>query len=302
MNIYNGVTHLAFADEAYRDQGRFRSVACVSMPRGLYTHNTNSILDARTISSELKWLKINGGRRLQDAELVFSNIVELAIHQQIRVDVLIWDTEDSRHKIQHRDDIDNLQKMYRFLFRDVVGKRWGRSIKGWLVYVDEQGLRSPDILEDDLRKSHQVALKEIHSTDWIFVQVADLFAGIEVFSHLKFDEYKVWQLQPKQSGQHFLPGFPFPKDNSSGVDSYRFRLLQYANDLFKENRMYVSLESYNGFRSIRHMNEQCTINFWQYTPQGDGNHGFGDLNPGSNSAKSPTLYLICLAAWQPWMR
>ncbi len=273
MNIDDGVTHLAFADEAYRNQARYRSVACVSMPVGLYKANSEAIRASRTIDRELKWSKINGHDRLRDIEAVFAHVVELSVRKEIRVDVLRWDTADSRHDIRHRDDDANQNNMYRMLFCDVFGKRWGGSEQHWALFVDEQGLRSPEFMEMDLQfnRNLQATVREILSDHELFVQVADIFAGIGAFSWRKYEEFQIWQQQPRQTGQMTLlgAGFSPPADCSTGVDKYRFQLLQTVNNLFKNNKMYVSLKSGHGFQTMRLDLAHCNINFWPYKPQGE---------------------------------
>ncbi len=162
--------------------GRFRSVACISMPVDCFESNIKAILNSRTSSSELKWSKIKGDDKARDAIQFFGNVVQLTLQRTMRADVLTWDMHDSRHhNVFRRDDAQNQQNMFRMLFRDVFAKRWGSSINYWNLSVDAQGLKSPELLGRhlDIFGDLSVEVLEADSQDVPFIQVADSLQRLE---------------------------------------------------------------------------------------------------------------------------
>ncbi len=82
------------------------------------------------------WSKLRSARERFAALNMLDYMLEKARSNLLRVDVITWDVEDSRHKIQGRSDIRNLRRMYYFLFKDVLGKRWPAEAI-WQIYPDE---------------------------------------------------------------------------------------------------------------------------------------------------------------------
>ena len=95
------ITHVGFADESYWNSGRFRSLGMVTLSLD-YLDALNSearrLLDESSVQ-EFKWKKIDGAKERFAAEKLCRFAVDKASAGQLRVDVLIWDIEDSRHKI-----------------------------------------------------------------------------------------------------------------------------------------------------------------------------------------------------------
>ena len=57
----------------------------------------------------------------------------------MRVDVLIWDMEDSRHKeVPDRDDKADFSRMYYHLLHSVLKLRWPDGAR-WLICPDQHG-------------------------------------------------------------------------------------------------------------------------------------------------------------------
>jgi len=102
------------------------------------------------------------------------------------------------------------------------------------------------------------------------LQIADLFAGIAVFSRDKFQEYTEWKLN--STGQSRLSQFSSIEDsitnqcsnNVSNKDHERFCVLQYFDSLCKKAKLGVSLKERKGLWTP---NPENPINFWPYEPQ-----------------------------------
>ncbi|WP_448575724.1 hypothetical protein [Thermomicrobium sp.] len=108
------ITHLAFTDESHWNTGRYRAIGLVTLVaqwQADIERVIREILSDQGITGELKWSKID---RDQDRDAVLDLLctaLRLIAQDQLRVDVLIWDIEDSRHKVRRRDDLNNLQRL-----------------------------------------------------------------------------------------------------------------------------------------------------------------------------------------------
>ena len=108
-------THCVFSDESGYNTGRYRSIGMISMPFSELNSIETDLLDicnsfGITNLKNFKWNKITNYNKRDGAKSVIEYLLGRAIEEKVRVDVLIWDIEDSRHKITGRDDVENLQR------------------------------------------------------------------------------------------------------------------------------------------------------------------------------------------------
>lgn len=122
MEIISQATHVAYSDESYYTDERYRSIAVVTLEnsdKDNFSRTFGELISGSQIS-EFKWNKLRQARERFAAMKMIDEAIILAQNRHIRIDVLIWDTEDSRHGIKGRDDIANLQRMYYHLFKYVL--------------------------------------------------------------------------------------------------------------------------------------------------------------------------------------
>lgn len=242
----------------------------------------NRILDKSGVS-EFKWKGLNGVRRRQCAIKMVELAVKSTLSDSLRVDVLIWDTHDARHNVRNRDDIANLQYMYYQIFRNVLRARWPDDAI-WKLCPDEHTaldwlqietrlefvssflqIEKPSLTEQTFRwkLKREFGICEIapvKSDQASLLQLADLFAGITIFSHEKFSEFAVWE---KSNKPRLLPdnGVSNPPSNTS---KHRFHVLHRLNEICKKDKLGVSLNSCEGLRTFKPENP---LNFWMYKAQ-----------------------------------
>jgi len=279
----------AYSDESYIN-ARFQSVSVVtfsSESEAALRSELSGSLDSSSIS-EFKWSKLRQARDRFGAMKLIDFAIGQAIAENLRIDTLIWDTEDSRHNITGRDDTENLQRMYYHLFRNVLQKRWPED-SVWDLYPDENSALDWSRLEDYLdragigielqgdifdagefrirlfREFRIEKIKEVSSCDAPICQIADLFAGAGAFSHTSFDRYKHWCR--KDVGQmtlacnHELSGDDY---DLSGGETEKCLVLDYLNKRCKKSKLRVGLESSRGLKTY---DPRFPINFWVYQPQ-----------------------------------
>lgn len=274
-------SHIAFSDESYTAD-RYRSVATLTLARDTAERLTPVVSNILTESSvkEFKWEKLRQARERFAALKLIDLTIQEALRGNVRVDVLIWDTEDSRHTVKGRDDIANLQRMYYHLFRNVL-TRWP-SGSTWMLHPDQNSamdwqsvgdyldiaswsvITQPDMAHSfrlRIRQDFQILeIAETVSETTPLGQVSDLFAGLGVFSHKNFSQYSQWFQQ--KSGQLSL--FSPCETVLSNSDCERSAVLKYLDDLCKCHKLGVSLKTNHGLRTYNPTNP---INSWLYEPQ-----------------------------------
>jgi len=283
------ISHIGFADESYWNTGRFRSLGLVttSLVKDNYLKledNLSELLHKSGIQ-EFKWKNLRRCKERFAAIEMSRFAIENALAGKLRVDVLIWDTHDSRHDVPGRDDIANLQRMYYHLFLNVLRARWPNNAI-WRLHPDEHTALNWETVRDfleanntnfevvnslfsaegfKLRLRQEFAIEEIQqvsSEEYHLLQLADFFAGLAVFSRDKFDEYLNWlqvnSLNPSLFGKEEATREP------SGSEKERFQVLKWFDDACKQSQLGVSLKTKRGLWTPDPRNP---INFWLYKPQ-----------------------------------
>lgn len=153
--MFTGIDYVGFADESSHNFGRFRSICIISMPKQKVSPFNNFLekilIDNNIEIGSFKWQKINGFNKCKVLVEVLDYIFNLLESDNLRIDVLIWDTLDSRHDIVQRDDMTNLSMMYNKLIKDVVSKRWEQD-KEWIIFPDRNSAIDWKKLEEILVK------------------------------------------------------------------------------------------------------------------------------------------------------
>ena len=282
------VTHVGFSDESNWNKGRLRSLGLVTAPvehlAGLEEAAHKLLNESRV--KELAWKDLDGAKERFAAKKLCKFAVERACERKLRVDVLIWDTEDSRHHVPKRDDIGNLQRMYYHLFENVLRLRWPdnavwrlypdinsamnwETVRGCLEAVSTNLVRENSLFTeglDELKLRKEFGIEEIQpvadSSSRPLLQLADLFAGMAVFSRENFSGYQRWLKDASPQSELFKEsGEP---QKLSGSAKERFQVINYFDNKCKERSLGVGLKSTNGLQTYKPQNP---LNFWKYEPQ-----------------------------------
>lgn len=272
----------AFADESQVDTGRYRSIAAVSVPTKdvvLLQQLVREHLQKGCVD-ELKWHKLKSAKMRFCAERVLDCFLDDFLPRSARVDILIWDIEDSRHRIQRRDDGKNFERMFFHLHkvlmtRRTAGEPWHlrpderldvdwetirrciASVGGWPSYFNTP------LLGDSVSVAqfNVASFKQTTSTRSPLNQVADMFAGLAAYSRLRAADFHAWLRA--QGGQGNLFDEPSPLA-LTGRDKERFPFIYRLYERCRQRGLGVSLRT-NGY--LRTLDPSNPINFWHYTPQ-----------------------------------
>jgi len=134
----SSVTHVGYADESWHNIGRYRAIALVTLEKDRHEFidlRLRRILEEHSCD-EVKWVELRTDFDLRITQRCFKEVYEYLRLGIMRCDVLIWDIEDSRHKIAGRDDSCNLARMYYHLLKNVLRVRWPDESR-WAIYPDE---------------------------------------------------------------------------------------------------------------------------------------------------------------------
>lgn len=272
--------YVVFTDESYVSNSRYRSLSAFSLKKSSYQDvvvSIQSILSESRVK-EFKWQKLKDVKYYFCAEKIIKYILESIKKYEIRIDTIVWDTQDSRHAIPGRDDLLNYERMFFHLLNNSMKKRPKNS--SWYIYPDVRGGIDWNKIHDCL---HNVGKKqEYHKTLFgnffddpfylikefqekeshveILIQIADLFSGLAVFSCVKYNCYKNYL-------DSLLPSF-FDHGQEiklSNREIYRCKLLDFFNKECKKRKLGVSLENKCYLYTF---NPKNPINFWHYEPQG----------------------------------
>ena len=281
------ISHLAYSDESCWNRGRYRSIGMVSAEAdcaGELKAELAEILAASDVS-EFKWSKLKTAKYRFAAEKMIHVALSQADAGRLRVDVIIWDVEDDRHRLPGRDDAANLGRMYYHLLRNVLTERWPDG-SVWKVVPDEQFAPNWEVIGDclgwksgDFEPIPNVFDVPGFRLGWCqyfdidrfvpsssakheTIQLADLCAGLGAYSHESYAAYEEWQR--RQGGQSVLSFASRSAIELSNADHERCRILARVKRACQKRRWQVSLASSRGLRTY---NPNSPFNFWPYEPQ-----------------------------------
>lgn len=236
--------------------------------------------------AEFKWTKLSGVRERSTASKLLEYAIDRAITGVLRFDVLTWDKEDSRHAIKKRDDIANLHRMYHHIFKNVLRERWcGESL--WLLCPDEHlSMKWNDVDHFLGNSSYKINLTpnlfkpsrffdleqvfDIHdikpckSHEEPLIQLVDLFTGLATYSRNEYKKHVEWKANNTDCQIELFSSGQVTPAQLSKADKERCLLLEQFNNRCKAKRLGVSLQKYQGLRTL---DPKQPVNFWWYIPQ-----------------------------------
>lgn len=280
--------HLIFSDESGWDKdNRFGSLAKIS---GTYnsTKELNECLKKVLNDfnrNEIKFKAVKGHDSKKLAFEFFKIGFSFMQQSKIKIHVLVWDKQDSRHKIIGRSDVENLKRMYYHNLK-VLKTHWALDTE-WSFYPDEfsdidwkndvvKYLIDKSLIKKDpfqlsfFDEFHQVRIKynnvkELQSDKYPIIQLADLFAGIIRTSRLESDKFYNWYILKKNENQSSLFGNQLSSEISNNLLP-KFELMYDFKCLADSKSMGLNLSSEKYFKTF---NCKRNLHVWHYKPQGD---------------------------------
>ena len=274
-------SHLGYSDESSWNS-QFGSIALINGTSAAINELEHVIEKRlRQNNSEFKWTKVNS----QDSISVASSLIDKTFSAigsgRVRVDVIIRNNQDKRHKLPGRDDVKVLEYMYGQLVANVIRMRWSGEGR-WTIYADEDSRMKWPTLENKVNGrlwwaehnlDSQRPMSYINTVDDKFleritpkesdrtplIQLADLFAGLAAFSYNNYSEIVGWIGHSRLQGQ--LASF---SDKLSDGRRAKLDVLNYLLDGGRARRLGIDLTKNQGLVT---RNPSQPINFWLYRPQ-----------------------------------
>jgi hypothetical protein len=276
--------YLIFSDESgTAGNERYHAIGTVS----------GSLQDMRTLhkqlgdmlekhkKSDVKFKKLNGDSTYTKISKEFISLGLEKCHEGIiRINVMVWDTQDRRHSIQGRDDTENFKRMYYHALK-VTMKQWNNQLK-WEFYPDEHTAINWQEIADYLSRTNlsrdnkveQTLFGDLINLDFAKIypptdssspkyhniQLADLFAGIVRTSHLYGQDLIEWRLV-NGSGE-LLPTVANQDHGLSKGQKAKFEIMSHFKDRAGHHRLGVNLSKNKYFQTFNK-----NILLWKYEPQ-----------------------------------
>lgn len=268
--------YIAFSDESNYNKGKYRSVSLVVLHETEFNqinNKLNFILNKYGLNIKtFKWNNLKSNSKLIALKELLTYLFGLMLDGSLRIHVIIWDIEDSRHDVVGRDDITNLSMMYYKLIKNFVKDNLYDK-ETLTIYADRNDALDWENLEDIFLNDgvfniaadglitlmdKKVFFTESNTKENPLIQIADIFAGMGRSSYEDYDQYEFWS-----PGQQTL--IPF-EDNLSNKQQYRFQLYKMVDEWAKENKLGISMKKYRGFKTLVYY-KKGPLNFWLYAPQ-----------------------------------
>lgn len=273
-----------FTDESSFSEGRYRAISAVSVPyaKMMELHDLVRCALEEAAVEEFKWRETKrAGKRIRLAQRLVELTLTRGLPEGMRVDTLVWDTEDSRHQIEGRDDIANFERMFYHLLRVLMRRRGAGT--DWHIFPDEQHQIAWQEVEACLeaggtwRSGKRTGLfpallnehpsirtfRQVDSKKAVLCQVCDLFAGLATFTSNNSQDVK--RLLEHSQGQGLLFGEDeHSSESASSGTRIRFSVVDTLYKGCLSRRLGVSLRTNGRFET---RDPTSPINFWHYKPQ-----------------------------------
>lgn len=279
-----------YSDESGNGENRFRYVGTLSGKTVDIESLKNSLSQIITSYKlgHCEYKDLDSCSRVDCAKEIFDITLNFVLSGLVKVIVLTWDTHDSRHKINDRDDNKNLGRMYYNIFKQ-TSKIWEQSSLDYSFYPDENSaldfieiikyIENTDISKQQnqaknifgekyLKKFPKIKNhKQISSSKDPIIQIVDILTGISRLNHEEFDLFINWAEDEKQKTNIHLSFFSERTNfQISKRKSFKYEIIKYFNEKFKKNKMQISLNTHKCFFSNK---PSCGLWFWTYKSQGD---------------------------------
>ena len=277
------VPHFGFSDESTWNEKRYRSIGLLTLRAehaGRISLAAEQALSASNMDA-LSWKDLRTKNTLRAGKSLLGLVARLAKGGWLRIDVLVWDTHDTRHRVLRRDDTENLARMYYHLMENTTRQRWPDSAH-WVMNVDSRADIDWTVLQDCLngksrwekanmrvQQSHfdlsnistRQGIQVVQDDGHVLIQIADLFAGLAAFSWNQREAHSHWL---SENGSQRMFGELRTNRHISSSSSYKHQI---ALEFHKLNSLEGLNVSHNPNAGFKTFNPSNRINFWHYSPQ-----------------------------------
>jgi len=280
----SGVLFSAYSDESGIYDERYQAIAVVSgsdIELAQLRTRLENILSNDGLN-ELKFVNINRSKSKTTKaarDFLKCTVREFASHARLRIDVIVWDEQNSK-SAKTNDRTARLEDMYHRVLTH-IGRQWKQI--SWKFYPDENSqihwhqivsflnrtrvnrpqprllqLFESSELDQVFRFSN---VEQLSSFDEPLIQLADLFAGMARFSREEGEQCVQWlnSWGNKAQLRLFKFNFGYRESETNRMKRARFELIGKFDNICKRYKMGVSLRTNTCLWTYYPSNP---INFW----------------------------------------
>ncbi len=213
-----------YSDESSYNYGAVRGVGAVSLRvdnSARLGEELASLLRASSVR-ELKWEKVRTARAAFAAQKALTWALNHALDDELWIETLTWEVTSAAASRARRPALTQLRNAYTTLLSSVMTRHPERDVQsqGWRIAPDEQSAIPWTRIQDALPQT--ATIMPARSEPQPLIQLADVFAGLAVFSRAAYDDYERW-LRVRGRGQDAHA--TTTTEGVYGSQAYRFVLL-----------------------------------------------------------------------------
>jgi hypothetical protein len=213
-----------YSDESSYNYGAVRGVGAVSL-RGddaaRLSAELASLLRASSVR-ELKWEKVRTARGAFAARKALTWALDHALGGELWIETLTWEVTSAAASRARRPTLTQLRSAYTTLLRSVMARHpeRGATPQSWRIVPDEQTAVPWTRIQEALPQT--ASIMPARSESQPLIQLADVFAGLAVFSRAAYDAYERWLCV---RGRDQDTQATIASEGAYGSQAYRFVLL-----------------------------------------------------------------------------
>jgi hypothetical protein len=213
-----------YSDESSYNYGAVRGVGAVS----LRVDDTERLGDELTVliresgMRELKWEKVRTARGAFAAQKALTWALDHALDGELWIETLTWEVTSAAASRARKSTLTQLHSAYTALLSSAIARHpeRGESSQSWRIVPDEQSAIPWRRIQVALPQT--ATIMPARSEPQPLIQLADVFAGLAVFSRAAYDAYERWLcVRGRDQDAHATTS----SEGVYGSQAYRFVLL-----------------------------------------------------------------------------
>jgi hypothetical protein len=183
-----------YSDESSYNYGAVRGVGAVSLrvdDSARLGEELASLLLASSVR-DLKWEKVRTARAAFAAEKALTWALDHALDGELWIETVTWEVTSAAASRARRPTLTRLRNAYTALLGSVMTRhaQRGEQSQGWRIVPDEQSAIPWTRIQETLPEP--ATIMPARSETQPFIQLADVFAGLAVFSRANYGTYERW--------------------------------------------------------------------------------------------------------------
>jgi hypothetical protein len=239
-----------YSDESSYNYGAVRGVGAVSLrldDSARLGDELASLLRASSVR-ELKWEKVRTARAAFAAQKALTWALDHALDGELWIETLTWEVTSAAASRARKPTLKQLRNAYTTLLSSVIARhsQRGEQSQGWRIFPDEQSAIPWTRIQEALPQT--ATIMPARSEPQPLIQLADVFAGLAVFSRTAYDAYERWLcVRSGDQAAHITTAL----EGANGSQAYRFVLLDVFSTACVRLLPGVSLQTHRGLYTWR---------------------------------------------------